>query len=1199
MWEDLVRLPLGRTSMRKFMMLFATLLVAVLGYSLLTSTSVFAADGNWNSDDTLQYDGKKYQGPATSDQPQDVPSGAMWYGTYDSAKKKAWVVFFDPSLKNGEQFSATTAGLITYTYTDTNGTQPGGVVLSNPGQQVQISITPRAPPASNSTSQPVSDCKIDGVGWLVCNASYWIAEGMDKIYELVESFLATKTLFGTNDAALRTWEFARNIANICFVIAFLVMIYGQITGGMVTNYTIRKVLPRLIIAAILVNVSYWVCVLFVDISNVLGYAVHDLFTAIREQVAGNAANGGDLSWQKLTAFILSGGAIGTIATIAATGGSITALSFLLVAALVASLFAVLVAFVILAARQAIILILVILSPLAFVAYILPNTEEWFTRWRKAFTTLLVFFPAFSVIFGGSQLAGNIIIQSANGSLGLVLLGLTVQVIPLFVTPILIRLSSGILSTVAGLANDRSKGVFDGAKNWARGNAELHKARAVRNGMNRIENGQRFRPTAFGARMAMGKTHRERMTSAYQAQAEASYERSRRGQRAYSETRIGEDQKANAKNHNEEMFQKRVAGYSSSTNRTAGARLREDNRYLGHRQTLQDSHAAHERADLYKGSMEAADEEHWKHVLAHDTSLRAIRTGTHLAQGRAKLSEDAMTNADERALQTQINQQANLRNLKIQSDVDTAHAQFQAANVTAAGKAQFQNEVIADRALRLMNVDTVRNEKEAATIENTLKQRAEANWQRQTRTDPRLQGIRLSEIEASDSYKKAEAEWNTLVENVRLDGASAAGVSPINSRSARTIQTLASDTLAAEKTTEGLMSIVKSRSEKDFATSADGRRINIRAQAAQDSLAATKAEEAALVQEWRTEKGREDLTDPDDIALAEQLQEADIQKHAQDRRTSVATDTANQEYAGKVISDEIIPGGTDTIASVAGGIAGATGVSQAKATATQVTFEAFGKAVSAEKTLVSRNQPREILGETIPNPSDPSAPGTVGLGSPNILDEPEERIAALAGKVASGGHHKSNIELWQRMGELRRQADQELAVAKASGNQADIDRANDHIGKVKSLEQQVMDDKGKIPFGASDADLGAAKVGNYNGNIYDSTRQRLNTNLSAADLANMDPDDIRLIFEMARSGKLNDEEIRAVQGAYEDWQNDDNLKSSIRPKHRSLLDPFASYSGGGNVSSFPQPGSPPPPGIDFDNFWDRQYVDGINSMTPRS
>lgn len=775
MWEDLVRLPLGRTSMRKFMMLFATLLVAVLGYSLLTSTPVFAADGSWNSDDTLQYDGKKYQGPATSDQPQDVPSGAMWYGTYDSAKKKAWVVFFDPSLKNGEQFSATTAGLITYTYTDTNGTQPGGVVLSNPGQQVQISITPRAPPASNSTSQPASDCKIDGVGWLVCNASYWIAEGMDKIYELVESFLATKTLFGTNDAALRTWEFARNIANICFVIAFLVMIYGQITGGMVTNYTIRKVLPRLIIAAILVNVSYWVCVLFVDISNVLGYAVHDLFTAIREQVAGNAANGGDLSWQKLTAFILSGGTIGTIATIAATGGSITALSFLLVAALVASLFAVLVAFVILAARQAIILILVILSPLAFVAYILPNTEEWFTRWRKAFTTLLVFFPAFSVIFGGSQLAGNIIIQSANGSLGLVLLGLTVQVIPLFVTPILIRLSSGILSTVAGLANDRSKGVFDGAKNWARGNAELHKARAVRNGMNRIENGQRFRPTAFGARMAMGKTHRERMTSAYQAQAEASYERSRRGQRAYSETRIGEDQKASAKNHNEEMFQKRVAGYSSSTHRTAGARLREDNRYLGHRQTLQDSHAAHERADLYKGSMEAADEEHWKHALAHDTSLRAIRTGTHLAQGRAKLSEDAMTNADERALQTQINQQANLRNLKIQSDVDTAHAQFQAANVTAAGKARFQNEVIADRALRLMNVDTVRSEKEAATIENTLKQRAEANWERITSdaSDPQfnaaLRNMRLQETEASDSHKKAEAQWSKLVENIRAKG----------------------------------------------------------------------------------------------------------------------------------------------------------------------------------------------------------------------------------------------------------------------------------------------------------------------------------------------------------------------------------------------------------------------------------------------
>jgi uncharacterized membrane protein YhaH (DUF805 family) len=87
---------------------------------------------------------------------------------------------------------------------------------------------------------------------------------------------------------------------------------------------------------------------------------------------------------------------------------------------------------IMAARQALIIILIIVSPLAFVCYLLPGTEKWFKKWRDSFLTMLVFFPAFAVVFGGAQLAGIIIIQNASGSNGAIMhiLGMLPNKLPL-------------------------------------------------------------------------------------------------------------------------------------------------------------------------------------------------------------------------------------------------------------------------------------------------------------------------------------------------------------------------------------------------------------------------------------------------------------------------------------------------------------------------------------------------------------------------------------------------------------------------------------------------------------------------------------------------------------------------------------------------------------------------------------------------
>jgi hypothetical protein len=259
------------------------------------------------------------------------------------------------------------------------------------------------------------------------------------------------------------WAIVRDIANALFVVAFLVVIYSQISNVGISNYGVKKMLPRLIITAVLVNISYWICALAVDVSNYLGYAIHDMFLGIFNAMSTteNYGNITALSWSSVASAVLSGGtavtALGLYAKFVVLGGSLPGALYLLIPILVGILMAVLVALLVMAARQALITVLIIVSPLAFVAYILPNTEKYFTKWRELLTTMLLMFPIFAVIFGGSQLAGMAIIQNAD-SFNLIILGMAVQIAPVAITPMLIKFSGSLLGRIAGMVNNPKAGI---------------------------------------------------------------------------------------------------------------------------------------------------------------------------------------------------------------------------------------------------------------------------------------------------------------------------------------------------------------------------------------------------------------------------------------------------------------------------------------------------------------------------------------------------------------------------------------------------------------------------------------------------------------------------------------------------------------------------------------------------------------------
>ena len=456
--------------LRWFILLIAGLLMSIFFSTFLHSTSVYAADATWDGHD-LTYSNKKYTRLTDNNKVKkfNLPDNSLVYVNEDKNKKEVKVIYF-PS---GEISSLSSATYAVYSFTPPD--------TYNQTDTSTISIDP---PSENSTS---TSCDVQGIGWFICPVSNWLADGIDFMYSALQEFLKTKPLETTNQNSgiYLAWVIMRNISNVAFIVAFLVIIYSQLTSVGISNYGVKKMIPRLVIAAVLVNLSFTICAILLDLSNIAGYAFQDAFMGIENTIATVGENTSTWTWSKVINIALSNGAL----AIGAVAFTTELLPMLVPAATLAGLTLLLI-LLIMAARQALIIILIIISPLAFVCYLLPGTEKWFKKWRDSFLTMLVFFPAFSVVFGGAQLAGILIIQNATGPNGAIMhvLGMLVQIIPLAITPLIMKLSGGVLGKFAGIVNDKNKGLYDRSKNWAKGRREIIRNKKLAN-----PNMSRFNP----------------------------------------------------------------------------------------------------------------------------------------------------------------------------------------------------------------------------------------------------------------------------------------------------------------------------------------------------------------------------------------------------------------------------------------------------------------------------------------------------------------------------------------------------------------------------------------------------------------------------------------------------------------------------------------------------------------------------------
>ena len=222
------------------------------------------------------------------------------------------------------------------------------------------------------------------IAFVLCPFTEIIAKSTQFFEEyIIVPFMTVSPLTTNNDnPTYILWQNFRDLANIGFILIMFISIFSVA----LSKHNAKRVLSRAFVVAIAINLSYFVIAFVIDAFNVFGAGISQLVMSALQQAKTTQLNSGDESGAVGNIFVLGGTAL---VAIVATGGAAIGwlFSFLMLAALV-----VVVVVMILLLRQIAIIMLVILAPIAILLYMLPNTENYFQKWRKTLIQLLLMYP---------------------------------------------------------------------------------------------------------------------------------------------------------------------------------------------------------------------------------------------------------------------------------------------------------------------------------------------------------------------------------------------------------------------------------------------------------------------------------------------------------------------------------------------------------------------------------------------------------------------------------------------------------------------------------------------------------------------------------------------------------------------------------------------------------------------------------------
>jgi hypothetical protein len=165
--------------------------------------------------------------------------------------------------------------------------------------------TSHTPVDNSSYNQLVTDCKtttIDSTPIIAaaagadnadtpgsCQGSFaWIACPLindiskfisDTAIKILTPFLHVNTISPTHTPGLYSaWQGIKNFSEVLFIIIFLIIIFSTTIGTGLDQYSIKRMLPRVVAGAILVQFSFFISAFIIDLGNIMGAGVADLIT---------------------------------------------------------------------------------------------------------------------------------------------------------------------------------------------------------------------------------------------------------------------------------------------------------------------------------------------------------------------------------------------------------------------------------------------------------------------------------------------------------------------------------------------------------------------------------------------------------------------------------------------------------------------------------------------------------------------------------------------------------------------------------------------------------------------------------------------------------------------------------------------------------------------------------------------------------
>lgn len=335
--------------------------------------------------------------------------------------------------------------------------------------------------------------ELNGFGSIICSGQNLFETITNILYGTIAKMLVDQTELTKSDTVRKHWGNFLNVANIILIIAFLVVIYSTATStGGLSNYDVKKLLPRIIIFAIAINLSFYICMALVDLSTIVGKGIFGLLMGGSTGAPPQLINSAQKTAGEINSFV-AGVALVAIAAV---------LVILVGAPIILALLAIVFALVV---RGIALMILVIISPVAIALYLFNNQglSKGFTMWRDNYIKLLLVYPLFMLVWGGTRVVSGLVNQGDQDGINalFVLLVETIclitpalSIMPLFKASgdimgkaTLMAATNGATNKFAGWAGSKATGARDkvgkaigGAVAGAAGAAAGRAAGAVQN-----------------------------------------------------------------------------------------------------------------------------------------------------------------------------------------------------------------------------------------------------------------------------------------------------------------------------------------------------------------------------------------------------------------------------------------------------------------------------------------------------------------------------------------------------------------------------------------------------------------------------------------------------------------------------------------------------------------------------------------------